>query len=167
MSKDRFSLSLANAEDFESFLRLKSEPLNIYWSGFSAAPTPSNLRKHFIKSIDSSSRDIYLLRDGSDVLGYLYADKRELEDEIEVAYGISELHSGLGLAKVMISMFMQQIAPHSAVIVAWIAERNVASIKTVQTLGFQVTNEFIFKKLEQDLDPIKFLKFFCEVKKIL
>ncbi|MGF1710742.1 GNAT family N-acetyltransferase [Vibrio kagoshimensis] len=156
---NQFVLELASEPDFDAYLSLKSEPANIYWSGFEEAPNASKLFSHFQMAINSTTRDIYLLKTTDLVVGYLYVDHLPKDKTVELAYGVSEYQSGKGLAKVMISLGLERVAAEFSTQVAWIAESNIPSIKTIQALGFESTSDIEYRALAQFTDKVKFVKF--------
>lgn len=149
--------------DFHIYLSLKSERPNIYWSGFAQAPEKEKLRQHFVNALSNQSRDVYLFKFGNDGVGYLYLDYFTKLEPVEVAYGISEKWAGRGLAKTMITQAIEQIRPSYNVLTAWIAESNIASIKTAISLGFEASETTTSRKLAQCPEPIMFIKFVCKI----
>lgn len=44
---------VASMDDFDDYLKIKSDPAAILWSGFSSAPDPMKLRVHFQYLLDN------------------------------------------------------------------------------------------------------------------
>lgn len=118
---------------------------------------------HFLSAIDSETRDFYLFNDSGSTVGYLYIDYLEDERSVEIAYGISECCAGKGLAKVMIQLGIGELRTGYDSLVAWVAETNIASIKTVKSLGFKISPEIQYRVLAQELDSIKFVKYVRDI----
>ncbi|MGY3958354.1 GNAT family N-acetyltransferase [Aeromonas popoffii] len=159
MNNKNFTLQLTKSSDFEAFLNLKSETENIYWSGFNSVPDRNILWSHFIESIYSKTRYFFLLFEGEQAIGYLYIDYIMLTRAIEIAYGISKTKSGSGLAKTMINLGLSYIELEYDTIIAWIAISNIASIKSVESLGFKRTGEEEYRTFLQEVEQIKFCKY--------
>ncbi|OOE93152.1 GNAT family N-acetyltransferase [Salinivibrio sp. AR640] len=152
-------LCLAQESDFEAFLTLKSEPVNIFWSGFSASPVKEKLQRHFYNALNSETREVYLLKEEGEVLGYLYIDHCDKTYVAEFAYGVSQHHAGRGLAKRMIGMGLSLCEDKYTTQIAWIADINIMSIKCAESLGFLRSTEFEYRQLEQFSEQIKFYKY--------
>ncbi|MEN3158169.1 GNAT family protein [Alkalimonas sp. NCh-2] len=163
MSNETFRLVPAGPEDFDIYLSLKSEPLNIYWSGFEKAPDKEGLMQHFCKALRSECREVYLLKAGNEGVGYLYLDYSAELQQVELAYGISEKWAGRGLAKIMIMQAIQKIRPGYNLLIAWIAESNIASIKTAVALGFSAGEKRERRELAQFSAPVTFIDFFRQI----
>lgn len=159
MNDEALQLRLAQYDDFEGFLRLKSEANNIYWTGFADKPKRENLMRHFMASIETRSRAFYLLFEQDLAIGYLYVDYDSELPVAEIAYGISEHQSGRGLAKLIIEKGLLEIQTGFTTIVAWIAISNLPSIKSVEALGFQASNEQEHRTFAQESEPVKFCKY--------
>lgn len=159
MKKSSLKLKLADYDRFDDFLQLKSEPGNIYWSGFVQAPKRENLEKHFHAAIESPTRKFYLLLEGDIAVGYLYIDHKESSNEVEISYGISEKKSGHGLAKIMIQKWLSKMEGESIKVFAWIAISNVPSIKSVEALGFVKTQSEETRVFAQETKPVKFCRY--------
>lgn len=159
MSGETVQLRLAQYEDFEDFLRLKSEANNIYWSGFDDKPNRDNLMCHFVAAIESQTRTFYLLFEQDQAIGYLYVDYDSELPVVEIAYGISAHQSGRGLAKLMIEKGLLEVRTGFTTIVAWIAVSNVPSIKSAEALGFQASQEQEHRTFAQESKPVKFCKY--------
>ena len=153
------TLELAMSSDFDDYLCLKSEPSNIYWSGFSSAPEREKLKQHFLAALNNKTRDVYLLKESEKVIGYLYIDYLLEGNTAELAYGISEFQAGRGLAKLMIGFALEKIPSDIDIQIAWIAESNIPSIKTIEALGFNNTADVEYRDLAQFTSKVKFTKF--------
>lgn len=167
MNNNILSLEQATFADFDDYLRLKSEDSNIYWSGFNSPPDHDKLLEHYLAALSSSSRKIYFLKESRVVLGYLYMDYLSDKRTVELAYGISEYQAGRGLAKVMLTLGLDMLSDDINKQIAWIAEMNIASIKTVEALGFGNTEDIEYRTLKQFVEKVKFVKFIRMNKKLL
>ena len=167
MNNNILSLEQATLADFDDYLRLKSEHSNIYWSGFKSPPDHDKLLQHYLAALSSSFREIYFLKESDVVIGYLYMDYLLESRTVELAYGISEYQAGRGLAKVMLTLGLEMLSDNINKQVAWIAEMNIASVKTVEALGFVNTEDIEYRRLEQFEENVKFVKFIRMNQKLL
>lgn len=152
-------LCLAKEQDFESFFALKSEAVNVLWSGFTSPPLRDHLFEHFKNALKSQTRKVYLLKQEGQSLGYLYIDLCEEPGIVEFAYAVSQHHSGQGLAKHMIKMGLSLCDETQTTQIAWIADTNVASIKCAESLGFIRTKDFEYRQLKQFSEQVKFYRY--------
>lgn len=156
---DDLDFRLASEDDFDGFFSLKSEAENIYWSGFGSVPDKCRLKNHFLSAIKSDSRDFYILFYDDRAIGFMYIDYDPAEYVAEIAYGISRCMSGQGLAKIMIAKGLDNLRSEYRFVVAWIAEANIPSIKSVKALGFIKTNVEEDRKFVQETAPVRFQKY--------
>lgn len=159
MHVDSLTLVLADKSDFAFYYAIKSESQSIYWSGFSVAPDKTHLLEHYMAMLNNENRVTYVLKEYDMRLGYLCVDKDPLNSTVEISYGISAQCAGRGLAKVMIRLWLENIEPIFTTLVAWIAESNIASIKTAEAVGFRAGDEFEYRQLAQSPVPVKFIKY--------
>ena len=159
MKPDNLSLVLADNSGFEFYYAIKSESQSIYWSGFSVAPDKTHLLNHYTSMLHNKSRLTYFLKELEIPLGYLCIDKDLPNRTCEISYGISSQYAGRGLAKAMIRLWLANIEDIFTTVVAWIAESNVASVKTVIALDFQATDEFEYRQFAQCPELVKFVKY--------
>jgi RimJ/RimL family protein N-acetyltransferase len=152
-------LAFAREYDFEKYHELKSEVNNIFWSGFTFPPIKENLQSYYLKALRGISRDIFIVWQKDQAVGYLYLDYLDEEASVEFSYGISEKFSGHGFAKEVIAIALAELEPKYSTQFAWVAENNIASIKSILSNDFVITNEIEYKTLEQEPDKVKFIKF--------
>ncbi|EPA5447437.1 TPA: GNAT family N-acetyltransferase [Vibrio cholerae] len=159
MNVDHLTLVLADKSDFTFYHAMKSESQSIYWSGFSSAPDRTRLLEHYTAMLNYEDRDIYIFKEHDVRIGYLCVDKDRLNNTAEISYGVSAQHAGRGLAKIMIQLGLEHIEPIFVTQVAWIAESNIASVKTATALGFRAADECEYRQLAQSPTPVKFIKY--------
>ncbi|POC28647.1 N-acetyltransferase [Vibrio vulnificus] len=159
MNVDHLTLVLADKSDFTFYHAIKSESQSIYWSGFSSAPDRTRLLEHYTTMLNNENRDIYIFKEHDVRIGYFCVDKDRLNNTVEISYGVSAQYAGRGLAKIMIKLGLEHIEPMFTMQVAWIAESNIASVKTATALGFRATDECEHRQLAQSPTPVKFIKY--------
>ena len=126
-----------NSELFEDFFKLKSDPVNIAWTGFEEPPNKEKLYIWFERQINNPKRDIFLFYDNNVCVGYSYIDYIS-EFTIEESVGVYSEFSGKGFAS-EITKFEVDLAIEKGMreIDSWISESNVASIKRLLKFGFE------------------------------
>lgn len=159
MNIDHLTLVLADQSDFAFYHAIKSENRSIYWAGFNAAPDRTRLLEHYTEMLKNKNRVFYILKGNQVRMGYFCGDKDRLNNTVEISYGVSAQYAGRGLAKVMIKLGLEQIEPIFTTQVAWIAESNIASVKTATALGFRGADECEYRRLAQSPTPVKFIKY--------
>lgn len=159
MKLEKFELNIADELDFLFYYSIKNEKQSVYWSGFLLPPDKNKLLYHYNTIMKDENRDIYIFKEHNVNVGYLYLDKDYTNNTVEISYGISEKYTGRGLAKIMIQLGLERIEPLFKTQVAWIAESNIASMKTVMVLGFNATDEVDYRQLAQSPTPVKFIKY--------
>lgn len=153
--------------DFEDYLKIKSDPVAIMWSGFASAPDPDCLKQHFQHLVDDCipKGDVLLyLKDDetNDVIGYDLLTKIDDETVESSGHSILSTYQGRGLGTILFSL----LVPYARKLgykkfVGWISENNVGSIKNFERNGFVRTNESKKVKLEAfDREDI-FYKYEC------
>lgn len=122
--------------DFAAYLRLKSDPLAIQWSGFVNAPNPDRLLKHFTSLLESDSL-VYMFERDTSVIGYIQLNRNP--NEIEVAgYSVLSECTGKGYGKKIIHCAIGIYPPPyiHLPIIAWVSEHNLASIRCFEENNF-------------------------------
>ncbi len=91
------SLRLAHDNDFDLFYKIKSEDVNIYWTGYLNKPVYEKLKVTFINWIANSnraeSRKVYIVLFGKERVGYLYMDPCQ-QDEVELSIAVLSEFAG-------------------------------------------------------------------------
>lgn len=125
----------ARREDFPEFLRLKSEPLNIYWSGHSAKPDPEVLKRWYVDALDE--RFILFAELAGGIVGYSYIVPEA--DSVETAVGVAEAMTRRGLGTRIIALTAEWAARHfpGRPINAWIYRQNTASVRAHEAAGYR------------------------------
>ena len=126
--------SIATEIDYDDFFRMKSDYNNIAWGGFIQKPDNINFKIWYLKQIDSSSnRKIYIVKKESESVGYFNLEEVE-ENTLEISIGVLTEFSGIGIGAYMISSALT--LAEGKRIIAWIAEDNIASIKSFKKNSF-------------------------------
>lgn len=130
------SLRKAEPQDFEGYYRLRCQPGNIAWTGYTAAPSREGLADWFGRQLKSDTRTIRLLMDDGAVVGYIYSDILP-DGTVELGYGTDQDRRGQGLGRDIIRLFVEQMRAEGRMhVIAVVAENNVASQKCLAANGF-------------------------------
>lgn len=135
MNNNGFNLSMARADDFEFYYRLKSEPSSVYWSGFSGQPDKASLRGFWNKNIEiqNNERQILILFKNDDPLGYVQANF--YNNSIELSMGILEEYRGKGFGSLIIGKALEHFKDTSCFF-SFVREDNFASKNCFLKNGF-------------------------------
>jgi RimJ/RimL family protein N-acetyltransferase len=147
MSEGLFFERLSGSDaDFEPLYKLKCEPHDVYWSGYTTSPDKMKFRAWFEEQLKRDDRDIYLVRKAlrsGDILGYLYITYPPEEQQIGlISHGVTAGSIGKGIGSSIVNFAVNLFINgflKAEEIQAWIVETNIASIKTFTKNGFVKT----------------------------
>ena len=158
----------ASAENYQDFFFLKSDPVNIRWSGHIQAPDFEKLKSWYLGRLEDAGRKIFLFYDGERILGYLYLDWIAEGNIAEIAYGTHSSVSGQGWGKKIVNFAIGNVEkyfPGTREVIAWIAEDNMGSIRCVLASGMQKMPDKILRTLPGFSQPLKFRKYSIKLNK--
>ena len=144
----QISYKLARIEDFVSFFKIKCDPSNVKWSGFSLPPNKESLYKWYITNITNPHRKIFLVWLDAEIVGFFYLDIIS-ETLCEAASsGVLTEYTNKGIGTKTIQ-WREQIAYQlgAEMIQTWVSENNIASYRRLEKLDWVKTNEFIIKDI--------------------
>lgn len=153
---------LAVLENFDDFYKLKSEPGNIFWSGFSNQPDYEGFKSHYQKELECEDRRIVFLYIDNEIAGYVAITFDNVNKTTETAHGVLSSFGGRGLGKRLIKYAVEysiEKIPQADNIIGWIAEDNFGSIKNVLSNDYTKTDEFEFRRFQQLENKVKFNKY--------
>ena len=162
-----YKFTLASLENYDDFFKIKTEDNSVYWSGFDSAPNYDSFKEYYIKELARDDRTIVFLYINNEVAGYIAIDLILGNPEIEIGYGALKAFSGQGLGRKLIEYsikYSKEKILESDHMIAWIAEDNIASIKSVLGNGFSKTEEFEYRDFKQEEDKVKFHKYILNLK---
>jgi len=130
----QYTYRLARKEDFEGFLKIKSDPQNVKWSGFNSPPNKEKLFKWYISNLNNINRQIFLVwKDDVEIVGFFHLDK--ISDTIYEAAssGILTEFTNKGLGT-MTLLRREKIAYNNGaeLIQTWVSENNIASYRRLE-----------------------------------
>lgn len=134
---------IATLADFDKYYLLRQDKINIYWTGYQAAPPKEKLFDWYKLNIESTNRYFFIFFEEStekNIVGYLYIDKIiEIPEEVSVSYGVYSKMAGKGYGT-KINHFAVDFVKESLLQIkymsAWIAEDNIGSIKCLEQNGY-------------------------------
>jgi RimJ/RimL family protein N-acetyltransferase len=139
-----FDRARNNDDDLRSLLRLKSEPLDVYWSGYVREPDMSKFKMWFEEQMGRLDREIWLVKGASNIkdpLGYLYLTYMQADEKRigHISHGVAENSAGKGVGTAIVNFAVNLFINGYLKIdglEAWIVAENVASIKTFEKNRF-------------------------------
>lgn len=156
-------------DDFDDYLKIKSDPAAILWSGFSSAPDPIKLKIHFQHLLNNcfpKGDVLFYLKDDEthDVMGYDLMSKIDDETIESSGHSILSNYQGKGLGTLLFKLLVENVRELGYKnFIGWISENNIGSIKNVERNGFVRTNESRVVHLAAfDRDDI-FYKYLCKL----
>jgi len=147
--------------DFEIFLKIKSDPTAILWSGFTDAPNRETLNKHFLKLIQNDKIYLYYLMDENDnVIGYCrinYIDEIICESD-----GVSILseYQGKGMGNEIHRLKKLKARELGfEKMIGCVSENNIPSRKNMENNGWFLVDGFEYRRIEAFNRTDKFLHY--------
>lgn len=138
---------VSSITDFYDYLKIKSDPTAIIWSGFDTAPDPEKLKIHFENLLNERipKGDILLfLKDDEtdEVMGYDLMTKIDDETIESSGHSILSDFQGKGLGTLLFKLLVEYARQLGyKKFIGWISEHNIGSQKNVERNGFVRTVE--------------------------
>ena len=160
---------VASMDDFDDYLKIKSDPAAILWSGFSSAPDPMKLRVHFQYLLDNcfSKGDVlFYLKDSENhnIMGYDLMSKIDNETIESSGHSILSRYQGRGLGTLLFKLLVEYARGCGFKnFVGWISENNIGAIKNVERNGFVRTKESCIVHLAAFNRDDVFYKYLCKL----
>lgn len=156
---------LATLTDFEDFYRIKCDKENIAWGGFTKAPERESFYDWYVQQLASDRRWIYLVYEENDCCAFFYIDKIGNETYEATSSGVLSNYTGKGIGTYALAMQVSEIKQHnnSRGVFSWISDKNIASYKRYEKLGFVRTDEFEIRNLPLLGGEHKFYKWVKEL----
>lgn len=148
--------------DFDSYLRIKSDPTAILWSGFSSPPDPSRLYNHFLNIINNERIFLYYLMEAetNEVLGYCRIN--HIDDQICESDGVSILskYQGQGWGTEIHRLKIQKAQELGfSKMIGCVSENNIPSRKNMEKNGWVLVNGEEYRRIEAFNRTDKFLHY--------
>jgi len=157
---DSVYIKQAEANFFDFFYSIKSEKTNIHWSGHLKKPIKNKLKLWFVEQLKSEYRKIFEVISERKRVGYLYIDKKN--KKAEISYAIKEEKVGKGIGTSAVKSAIQYIENNDYYgykITAYVAKKNIASIKILENNFFRPTGFFSSYYFESDARDIDMLEY--------
>lgn len=162
-----YNFIVADIDNFDDFYKLKSEPNNVFWSGFDSPPSYEAFKEHYKKELAREDRTIIFLYLEDCIAGYIAIDFCKKSKVTETAHGVLSSFAGKGLGKKLIGYaveYSKNNITDADYIIGWIAEDNVGSIKNVLSNGYTKTKEFEYRIFLQKTSKVRFDKYHLSLK---
>ncbi len=144
-------LSYKNAriEDFEGFFKIKCDPQNVKWSGFSLPPNKVSLYYWYIANIKNLHRKIFLVwNDDIEIVGFFYLDIISERLCEATSSGVLTEYTNKGIGTKTLQ-WREEIAYQlgAEMIQTWVSQNNIASYHRLEKLNWIKTDVFELKHL--------------------
>ncbi len=149
---DKIYLYPATKDDFEDYYKVRSDPTDVYWNGFTSPPEKESFRLSFYKRTADApfekpeDRRNYLIKktDTDETVGFLQLIRRE--DCVEMGNSVSMPFQGNGYATESLRKGIYLAREFNLPIVVHVRDDNIPSKKQVLKNGFVPTEEYIEKE---------------------
>lgn len=101
----------------------------------------------YLRQLASDCRWIYLVYEGEDCCGFFYVDKLEDGTYEAASSGVLSEYMGKGIGTYALAMQVAEIECLNSGVFSWVSDRNIASYKRYEKLGFIRTDEFEVRNL--------------------
>lgn len=153
---------VSKIEDFDFFLKLKSQKDAIKWSGFSEAPNPDIFKQYFIDNIlNNPNSYVYYLKDDSDNIPMGYIQFNSESDTVVEGRGtnILKCYQGCGLLDEMTKlMFAKAKEEGFKTMYTYASEKNLPAIYNLQSNGYIRTDIYEERMMQAQNESHKFYK---------
>tara|TARA_R110002050_G_scaffold109799_1_gene221300 strand:- start:16417 stop:16902 length:486 start_codon:yes stop_codon:yes gene_type:complete len=139
MSNSNLLLKEAKISDFDTYYLIRSEPTNLFWTGYKEPPNYQNFSIWYKERLRDNSRKLFLLYEGKHCVGSLNIDF--YDGYAFIGYSVRENYEGKGFGTFIVKNAITFISERTNInsIKAWINFQNIGSIKVVEKNGFKRT----------------------------
>lgn len=129
------------AEDYNQYYEIRSEPLNLRWTGYEKAPDYASFRSWFLDRVIDTNREIYLFFKGTHAVGALSVDC--FKKEVAIGYSVKEQWNGKGIASFMVQSAKKIVLEvldrrrDFKRVFAWVSDQNAASLRVMEKSLFR------------------------------
>ena len=135
---------------FEGYLKIKSDPVAIMWSGFSSAPEEKKLKDHFFKIIQEENLYLYFLveSDTNELIGYDLFERITNDYFENKGHSVLSSYQGMGYGKLILHLATNEAYKMGAKrFGGYISENNLASINNALVCGWHKTDIYEDRQL--------------------
>ncbi len=158
------SYKRATIEDFEELYHIKCDQENIAWGGFKQAPNRESFHQWYQRQMLSDSRWIFLIYEDDVCCAFCYIDKLEDGSYEASSSGVLKEYMGKGIGTYALYIRVIKIKQFGGKRVqSWVSDKNIASYKRYEKLGFILTDEFEIRNLPLLGGEHKFFKWIKEL----
>ena len=168
-NKNRFHFrdAVATEDDFQIYLRIKSDVEAVKFSGFSSAPDPEKFRGVFDGIMNDEKQHLLYLCDGENneavAATFHYRENDELRVE-GLGYNVFPEYRGLSLGGLMMKLVNEKCAAEGFKYrMSYVAESNIPSIRNLEKSGAYPTGKFEYKELAALGRKEKYLEYVKEL----
>jgi RimJ/RimL family protein N-acetyltransferase len=136
----------ATLKDYDAYYKIKCDPKNVEWSGFSTPPDYERLKGRFETFFQDDKQGLLLFEFDEEVIGYVNFFSTLDGNSVETSHGALTGNKVSGLGYKMLKMAVEFIdnsenCRDAKSIIGWVAENNFASLQNILKNGYQPTGE--------------------------
>jgi RimJ/RimL family protein N-acetyltransferase len=144
MKNSNYIFTLAKNENFNDYLKLRSEKKNLYWTGYKNPPDYDSFLVWYKNRLLNPDRGIYLIYEEDNLLGALHIDF--YGEYAAIGYSVKEKSEGKGIGTFLVKKAIELVISEKknrdrlTKIIAWINEKNIASRRVIEKNEFNKSN---------------------------
>lgn len=154
-------------EDFQIYLRIKSDEDAVKFSGFATAPDPIKFRTVFDRIMNDSKQHLLYLCDNENndavAATFHYCENDEVTVE-GLGYNVFPEYRGLSLGGLMMRLVNEKCSAEGFKYrLSYVAESNIPSIRNLEKSGAYPTGKFEYKEMAAMGRKEKYLEYVKEL----
>lgn len=162
-----FRDATTSEEDYQIYLRIKSDAEAVKFSGFATPPNPERFKKVFDRIMNDDKQHLLYLcdKENNDTVAatFHYCENNEVTVE-GLGYNVFPEYRGLGLGGLMMRMVNEKCAKEGFKYrMSYVAESNIPSIRNLEKSGAYPTGKFEYKELATLGRKEKYLEYVKEL----
>lgn len=162
-----FREAVASDEDFQIYLRIKSDAEAVKFSGFSSAPDPVKFRTVFDRIMNDNKQHLLYLCDSENndavAASFHYCENDEVTVE-GLGYNVFPEYRGLSLGGLMMKLVNERCASEGFKYrLSYVAENNIPSIRNLEKSGAYPTGKVEYREWKSSGEKVKYLEYVKEL----
>ena len=162
-----FREAFEKEEDFQIYLRIKSDAEAVAYSGFSAPPDPLKFRTVYDRIMNDKQQHLLFLCDQENedtVAATFHYCEKDKVTVVGLGYNVFQEYRGLSLVGLMMRLVNEKCAHEGFKYrLSYVAESNIPSIRNLEKSGAHPTGVFEYRELAALGRKEKYLEYIKEL----